>query len=323
MNGRNAWKSTKHNDLGSLSYYDLSAGQRQKILLERAFRAQPDILLLDEPTAHLDETGCEALCRMLEERGSSGEGVTIIAEHRYSGLKKLGVLEIELDSEPEEDCSSAFSPMFFPSESERKTLVEIKNVSAKPGERRLFREINFSIQQGESIGLTGDNGCGKTTLGRILVKHRRPDEGRVLFPAPGLKTAFIGEDPSSQLLCDSVKAEISFAADNYGINGGLTEELGRCFSLKEIWNKSPFLLSHGQQMRVAVAAGLSHDPDLVVFDEPFQGQDAFGRRRMKLLLENLKNSGRGVLVISCDRDFLRRTVGKIFKLREGKLEPVN
>jgi len=322
----------------SRSFHDLSAGERQRMLLKRAFQAEPDILLLDEPASRLDEDGLKVLNESLAERKRKKRGITIIAEHRWDSFKNLVDAEMILNDEDDNrdvytqdmnlsdrndlGCQCMFDLTDY-GIAKGSVLISLQNVGARISGKWLFRDVNLELRAGEVIGITGPNGSGKTTLGKLMVRKKDPSQGKIVRHNDRLKSVILYEDPQSQLLCDTVREEVSFAADNYRLPPEYPAWLMKVFGLESLKDKSPFHLSHGQQERTVIAAILSKNPELVVLDESTQGQDKNSKERLTTLIRSLSRFGKGVLLLSQDREFLNHTADMIFTLKEGRLERMN
>ena len=336
------WRMQKNNgddnESGSLivqrmknakSFQDLSAGEKQRVNLQTAFKADPEILLLDEPFGLLDDKGIETLMNLLTQRKQNSRGITIIAEHRTEIFDSLADKIIHIDNhEKDINLNSDFGmpdfseKLHFNMDNGNRPLVSLRNIQFRKNGRQILNGIDFDISAGEVIGISGQNGSGKTTLGMIITGYLKPDKGEVIFNPKNIRRGMLLEDPQSQFLCDTVKDEVLFSSRNFNISDDLGENLLKTMNLGNIQNKSPFRLSHGQQERTVIASMLGNNPELIVLDEPTQGQDNSGMKRVSSLILNLKKAHRGVVVISHDLDFLNSIADKIYKLNEGALMEV-
>ena len=321
------------------SFHDLSAGERQRLLLKNAFQSNPDILLLDEPLSRLDENGKATFLKNLERRKQTRNGMTIIAEHHYEYLQNLIDVELSLKSQeynshsnntdhplnvkkiPQPDFSIAANANQYPANPSA-VLVTLKDVSAKIAGQYLFHNVNLQIEAAQITGITGANGAGKTTLGKIIARRRKPSQGKVIPSHHNLKSAMLYEDPASQLFCDTVQAEIAFAAQNYNLHAKYPAWLLETFNLKTVAQYSPFHLSHGQQERAAFAALLSKFPSLIVLDEPTQGQDEIGAAKTAEIVKYMASLGRGIVILTHDMKFLQQTAHQIYRLHNHHLEKI-
>ena len=323
----------------SRSFQDLSAGERQRLILMQAFDSNPQLLLLDEPVSRLDEKGLDTFYQALLKRKRQRTGMTIIAEHRWESFENLMDCRVHLSSAEDdelqkitlEDGSSTAAvfndaslngagKVFDFNRSNGQPLLKLKGVGMKINRRFLFEGVNLEIKRGEITGITGPNGSGKTTLGKVIVGRLKPHKGSVNGALDNMKKTTLFEDPQSQLLCDTVRDEVRFGGRNYDLPVEYTQALIEAFALTPLTEKSPFLLSHGQQERTAMAAVLANNPDLIVLDEPTQGQDYSGKERMTAVIRALKLAGKGVVVISHDLRFLRDISDVLLRLNGGKLE---
>jgi energy-coupling factor transport system ATP-binding protein len=309
------------------SFMDLSAGERQRLILMKAFEKNPDILLLDEPINRLDVPGQEAFFNALAQRKKHSGGVTIIAEHHYHSFPDLVDVRLELTTEEQSQAPYSLIELCeglkaLTAKPGNGYMAKLEAISLKIKEKPILNKLNLDIFRGEILGIYGENGCGKTTLGRILMKRLKPNGGTLRY-APNLKTAIVTDNPYEQFLCNTVGEEISFGADNYDLPPSIPESLLFAFKLGEYRHQSNLKLSFGQQCLTVMAATLSVNPDLVIFDEPTQGLDYFKRNNLIRLMKGLQEIGKSFLVLSHDEDFLQAVSDKIFLLSNGRLEEIS
>jgi ABC-2 type transport system ATP-binding protein len=187
-------------------------------------------------------------------------------------------------------------------------VITARNVSKFFGKEIAVNKLNFTIPQGKIIGLIGPSGCGKTTTVRLLTGIYRPSEGeiQVLGGDPRHFTARQRERIGYMtqlftLFPDlTVRENMDFASSIYG--KGLIRRQKRIktllnfVELTENRNKLTRNLSGGMQRRLALAATLAHDPDLIFLDEPTAGIDPMLRRKFWDHFIELKSQGKTLLI---------------------------
>ena len=181
--------------------------------------------------------------------------------------------------------------------------------------------FSASFRRGEIVAITGKNGCGKTTLTKLLVGILRPTSGLVsidgvnminmdLFEI-GQRIGYVFQNPNRQLFCDTAFNEVAFGLRNMGFDEMHTEEKAAFyldyFALSSYREAYPGKLSHGEKQRLALAAVLALGTNYLVLDEPTTGLDH--RRQCELgemqseLRQELKC---GIVLVSHEVDFIAR-----------------
>lgn len=169
--------------------------------------------------------------------------------------------------------------------------------------------------------ITGGNGCGKTTLTRLMIGIGRPLSGRVLVEgvdiAPlslaeiGRRVGYVYQNPSQQLFCTSVRDEMAYGLRNLGLDDDevarRTDHYLELFDLADRLDTFPLSLSHGEKQRLMLAVVLSMRPAFVVLDEPTTGLDVVRRRALGGSLRRIADGdGCGVVIVSHERGFVAR-----------------
>lgn len=206
---------------------------------------------------------------------------------------------------------------FEATERETRKLLSLKNISKSLGERLLFKNLEFTLSPGSRIGLMGPNGCGKTTLLRILLGELAPDTG-TMKRAEGLKVVYFDQHraqlPSTLSLKEALSPDgdyVSFRGQPIHVNGWCKRFL---FS-PEILQLPIGLLSGGERARIAIARLILEPADILLLDEPTNDLDI---PTLEALEESLIDFPGAVVLITHDRCMLDRICNSILAL--GKVE---
>lgn len=218
-------------------------------------------------------------------------------------------------------------------------ILEINNFtfSYSQSTRPALRDVNFSVQKGEFIGITGPTGAGKTTLacclnGIIPHFHSGRVQGRIQLHGSSifhLSTAQISrhvgsvfQDPESQIVSLDVEQEIAFGLENQAYPPAEIEKrIAMALDLAgipELRQRPTATLSGGQKQRVAVASALAMQPEILLLDEPTSELDPVGTGDIFQVLSSLnKEHGITVIVIEQKTDHLAAHADRILVLNDG------
>ena len=211
-------------------------------------------------------------------------------------------------------------------------MIQLNSLKKVYGSQTVLDIPDLKIEKGESFGLVGNNGAGKTTMFRCILDLIRPTSGTVL--SKGLDVAknenwklYTGSYLDDGFLIDFLTPEEYFqlVADVYGLSDGdvaaFYSEFEDFFN-KEVLGKKKLIrdLSSGNRQKVGIAAALISRPEIIILDEPFNSLDPTTQIRLKNLLKTLCTEKEITLLISShDLNHITEVCDRIVVLHEGKI----
>lgn len=288
----------------------LSEGEKQLVNIMSLLLVEPDLLLLDEPTAFLDSKNAERFLGLLPKI------TMIVAEHNYRYFKDLATrfLNIDVENNLKEigNIGDIRSHKFEtrPTVS-NEVLLEINNLSFSYSDRTIFKNINLEVKVGQIIGITGSSGAGKSTLLQLIL-GLLPSKGEILFRGQVLlslkkiynKIYIVWQNSDLHFFKDTVVEETANLKD---------------FGLSYVAQRSPFSLSEGEKRRLAIATALDSSVELLLIDEPTFGQDSLN---IKIIMHQLllaSRKGISMIIVSHDVEFLTLMCNNVYVLDKGIL----
>jgi energy-coupling factor transport system ATP-binding protein len=192
-----------------------------------------------------------------------------------------------------------------------------------------LRGLSLRVNKGELVAVMGRNGAGKTTLLKSLVGLLHPSQGRAVVE--GLDTAavsleqviervgYVPQDPSSLLFADTVRQELAFTRRAHGQPPVEHEAWLDRVGLSGFGERYPRALSVGERQRVALAAILVAEPDLLLLDEPTRGLDPLEKQALSEFLREQSRHGRTVVMATHDVELVARTAERVVIMSEGQV----
>jgi energy-coupling factor transport system ATP-binding protein len=285
-------------DLAGRNVAELSGGELQRVCLAATLALQPALLLLDEPTSQLDEGGARALLelvrRLARERGTA----VVISEQRVARTAphcdrvvclERGAIVPKLPLAARLGRSSARRA------GEVVCSLDGVDFAYTAGEAVLSRAV-LELRRGEIVGLVGANGSGKTTLAKIAAGLLEPDAGHVKRVG---RASYLSQDPGRYLARERCDHEVALGARDSSAVARALAAVG----LEGYEARHPRDLSSGERERLALAAVLATEPDMLVLDEPTRGVDPEARARLAALLRR-EAACRATLLVTHDRDLV-------------------
>ncbi len=222
------------------------------------------------------------------------------------------------------------------------SILEVKNLTHTYDDDTPFmhdavKNVSFTIEKGEIIGIIGHTGSGKSTLVQHLNGLLKATNGKVLLKGVDIwenpkkmreirsKIGLVFQYPEYQLFEDTVYKDIAFGPKNMGLDD---EEIARriyeiCDLVgikRDYFDKSPFDLSGGEKRRVAIAGVLAMQPEVIIFDEPVAGLDPKGRNDIINLISGYSHKYNATtLIISHNMEDMALISDKLIVMNKGEL----
>ena len=209
-------------------------------------------------------------------------------------------------------------------------MIEFSHVSFayEPG-KEVIRDLSFRLEDGESVGLIGANGAGKSTVMKLLLGLVQ-GEGEITVDGIRLekktlaeirrKIGFVLQNSDNQMFMPTVYDDMMFAPMNYGMTREEAEkkvdEVLARLELGALRNRYNHKLSGGEKKMAAIAAVLAMEPETVLMDEPTSGLDPYNRR---LIIRTVRGMKETKLIASHDLDMILDCCSRVILLSEGRI----
>lgn len=211
-------------------------------------------------------------------------------------------------------------------------MLEVTDLSyVYPDGDVALRSVSLRIAAGEAVAIMGGNGAGKTTLVKHFNGLLLPGSGRVLVDGMDTrrtgvnelarKVGLVFQNPYQQLFAPTVRAEIELGLEELPAvaRAARVKETLRTFHLTELAGRHPLSLSEGQKKRLALAAVLAMQPELLVLDEPTLGQDGREKQALAETLAAVQRRGGAVALVTHDIDFACACCQRLVLLAHGRV----
>lgn len=328
---------------------DLSGGEKQKIAIASILMLKTDILLLDEPSSNLDHQSIILLSEVFEKLKASGYTIIVI-EHRLFYIKNLcdrlivmehgkisGVYEkselktMSNDMLHEKGLRgiNLFQSVVRdpPKDTFNEPLLELKDITfGYKKEREILKGISFSVFPGDKVALLGKNGCGKTTLAKILCGLRKERGGSIYFDGKSLitkdrskTTSYVMQNVDFQLFGYSVYNDLLLGNEGQTDIERQIQKVLDILHLSDMKEQHPTVLSIGQKQRLVIAASYLLNKRVNVFDEPTSGLDYESMQKVCDLIDSVTGNKNASIIITHDYEFILSVCNRIVLLENGKI----
>ncbi|MBC9246870.1 sugar ABC transporter ATP-binding protein [Paracoccus sp. 11-3] len=334
----------------------LTIARQQMVEIAKALSYRSRVLIMDEPTAALNDSEIAELFTIIRKLRAEGVGIVYIS-HKMDEIREISDrVTVMRDGEHVGTVEAADTPISkiitmmvgreltdeavtVPDLTIAETALEVRNL----GRGRDLQKIGFSLKKGEILGFAGLMGAGRTELARAIFGAEPPDQGEIIVhgkpakictPADAVRLGigYLSEDRKHYGLAlgMDVRANIALASlPRYADRLGRIDEkqlaviardyIGRLAIRTPHDRQEVRLLSGGNQQKVVIAKWLLRDCDILIFDEPTRGIDVGAKAEIYRLLNDLAAQGKAIIVISSELPEVLRLSHRIAVMCEGRL----
>lgn len=215
---------------------------------------------------------------------------------------------------------------------ERETIIRSEDLQLSYGKKRIMSDLQLDIKAGDWVAIIGENGSGKSTYLKHLVRLEPTKKGHIFLKDTLLKkwsdrelyekAGFVFQNPELQFIQDTVFDEIAFGGRQRNWPESVVQEktiqLLKEFGLEKHAKAHPFTLSLGQKRRLSVATMLLFDQDVLLLDEPTFGQDEKTAKELIRRLKERQRQGTTILMVTHDMDLVDECADQVLLFHQGK-----
>ena len=211
-------------------------------------------------------------------------------------------------------------------------LIEIKNLHYRYRDSVALDSINLTIAEGESVAVIGPNGSGKSTLLKIINGIIMPTSGEYFYRGAKItekalkdplfsksfhkSIGFVFQNSDTQLFCPSVYEEVAFGPEQMGMDAKEVEHRVlaclKLLNIEHLRTRIPYNLSEGEKKKIAIAAVIALNPDVLVLDEPLNGLDPRAKKTIKAFIMDMNKADKTIICATHEfeqtRDIFKKVV---------------
>lgn len=334
---------------------NLTVAQKQMVEIARALVYEPRLIIFDEPTASLTESekeilfksirkfkeqgiACIYISHKLEEIFEISDRITVLRDGKKTGdcltneTNQDNIVQLMIGRKIKKNYMEKLEKKIG------KEIIKVQKITSNDS----FKDISFSIKEGEILGLYGLVGAGRTEVAESIFGIRKIDSGKTLFEgqeqeitnsnkAVQLGIGFVPENRKEQglILGMSCKDNMTMASlDNVSSMGFINSkkeklifnEYKENLSISSTGPSQPVVnLSGGNQQKIIIGKWISSHPKLLILDEPTRGIDVGSKTEIHKLIHRLASQGFAVLVISSEMPEIMAISHKIITMYEGSM----
>ncbi len=339
----------------SLRIADVTVAMQQMVEIAKALSFKTRVLIMDEPTAALNNAEIEELFRIIRQLKSEGVGIVYIS-HKMDEIQRIADRITVMRDGSYIDTVASQTPMSqviammvgrhleqapkqIPDTAANEVLLDVRGLNRG----RAIRDVSFSVRRGEILGFAGLMGAGRTEVARAIFGADRLDSGEVLVGGKRIRLrspedavaagiGYLSEDRKHFGLATGmdVAANITLPSLKRWLRWGVFLNQPAITNIaqamvKKLRVKTPSihqvakLLSGGNQQKVVIAKWLVRDCEVLIFDEPTRGIDVGAKSEIYKLLNELAAQGRAIVVISSELPEVLLLSHRILVMCEGRI----
>jgi ribose transport system ATP-binding protein len=335
---------------------ELTVAKQQMVEIAKALSFDSRVLIMDEPTAALNNAEIAELFRIIRQLKEHGVGIVYIS-HKMDELKQISDrVTVMRDGQYIATVPTATTPMdtiigmmvgrqlehterAFPDTSANEVALQVKGL--KRGSA--IRDVSFTLRRGEILGLAGLMGAGRTEVARAIFGADPLDAGEIMVRGKAVKInsptdavaqgiGYLSEDRKHFGLATGLDVETnivlaslrSFVAPSGMLDQAAIHKTAKAY-VEQLDIRTPSveqlvrLLSGGNQQKIVIAKWLLRDCDILFFDEPTRGIDIGAKSEIYKLLHSLAEQGKAIVMISSELPEILRMSHRILVMCEGRL----
>lgn len=334
---------------------ELTVARQQMVEIAKALSHKSRILILDEPTAALNNAEIDALFNIINQLREEGVGIVYIS-HKMDEIQRIADRITVMRDGRYINTVPATTPLpeiiammvgrylekvekHIPDTSANEVLLDVRNLN----QGRVIRDVSFSIRRGEILGFAGLMGAGRTEVARAVFGADAIDSGEIRVHNQVLKLkiprdavqagiGYLSEDRKHLGLATGmdVESNITLPSLNRWLKWGLFLNRSAIQTVSQkmvdmLRIKTPSLtqitklLSGGNQQKIVIAKWLVRDCEILIFDEPTRGIDVGAKSEIYKLLNDLAAQGRAIVVISSELPEVLQLSHRILVMCEGRI----
>ena len=333
----------------------LTVGKQQMCEIAKAISHEAKVIVFDEPTAALTDSGIEELFKIIRDLCSKGMGIVYIS-HRMDEIKKItdrvtvmrdggyvGTM-VTKDCTKEDIINMMIGRVIYEDPkaksnvcADAETVLKVEHLRAG----RMVQDVSFELKKGEILGFSGLMGAGRTETARALFGADEKEGGDIYIngkkveinspqDAVGLGIGYLSEDRKrfGLVLGKTVAENSTLAALKEYVNGIFINKKKENEVAKKyvefLKTKTPSVdqllvnLSGGNQQKVVISKWLVQNCDILIFDEPTRGIDVGAKSEIYHLMNELVKEGKSIIMISSEMPEILRMSDRIMVMCEGK-----
>lgn len=336
--------------------HELSGGMRQRVVIAIAAILHPKLIIADEPTTSLDNETAGAILKLILKINKKYNNSVIFISHDLKVIRKVcknvlvmkdgviverGLVEDIFENPTEEytkkllECAYLEPKQAIVADADNQDkndlILQVENVSLYYNDKEkgffgkkfrdyVLKDLNFSVNKGEVVGIVGSSGSGKTTLAKAILGIHKEYDGNIIMHTKSAQMVF--QDPFDSLnpsmkIGDIISEplRVSRKYSRTEMKNMVIAMLSKVGLSEEFYDRYPDELSGGQRQRISIATALINGSDFIVADEPCSALDVTVQKQiMELFLKLQKEMNIAILLISHDEELVKAMCDRVVEI---------